>query len=154
MWFAENGSPMTPAEQLKLSYCEALTQFRAHAPLVWTRNNFFMLINSGLFAFFGSPAYQTWQGPRLLIPIAGLFLSFIWICVTVIGRRLQRKWRQLVLEIENELFAPAKGPFARADEKIGEGHVWHLSLNGLLIVLSAGFLVAWIYFLWRALVTP
>jgi len=142
--------PMTKAEQLKLIYCEALTQFRAHAPLVWTRNNFFLLINSGLFAFFGSPAYQSWDGPRVMIPVAGIFLSIMWIAVTVIGRHLQRKWRLLVLKIENELFAPEEGAFARADAKIGEGRVWLLSLNSLLIILSSGFLVGWIIFLFLA----
>jgi hypothetical protein len=138
---------MTKAEQLTFIYCEALTQFRAHAPLVWTRNNFFLLINSGLFAFFGSPAYQSWDGPRTMIPVAGIFLSAIWVAVTVIGRHLQRKWRRLVLEIEKELFAPDQGAFARADTMIGEGRVWFISLNGLLIILSSGFLVGWIIFL-------
>lgn len=144
---------MTQAEQLKLAYCEALTQFRAHAPLVWTRNNFFLLINSGLLAFFVSPGYQTWHGPHVLIPIAGVFLSVMWLWVTIAGRHLQRQWRKLVLEIENELFQPETGeariggPFARADQKIGEGRLWHLSLNSILAILSGGFLVNWVLIL-------
>jgi len=95
---------MKKAEQLERAYTEALAQLRLHPSLIWTRNNFFLLVNSGLFAFAVSGQANAWQGPSFLVPIAGMFLSLIWIWVNLAGQRLQRQWRALVLDIEKELF--------------------------------------------------
>lgn len=148
---------MTPTEQLKLAYAEAVAQLRLHPTLIWTRNNFFLLINSGLLAFAISAAGQKWPGSPLLIPLAGIFLSLIWTWVNLAGQHLQRQWRGLVLQIEGELFHPEEGetgiqgPFTRATSRAREGTSWAVSITSALIVLSVGFLGCWGYFLLLAL---
>lgn len=143
---------MNSAEQLERAYTEALAQLRLHPSLIWTRNNFFLLVNSGLFAFAVSGQADAWQGPPLLVPIAGLFLSSIWIWVNIAGQRLQRRWRALVLDLETELFRPeageaaVAGPLTRAATTAREGSSWLVSITSALIVLAVGFFLGWGYF--------
>lgn len=144
---------MNRSEQLRLAYTEALAQLRQHPSLIWTRNNFFLLINSGLFAFAISNPTMPLPGSSILIPVAGAFLSAVWLWVNVASQRLQRQWRHLVLEIELELFhptageQPVEGPFARATKTAKEGSSPGASITSALVILSGGFLVCWIWLL-------
>jgi hypothetical protein len=150
---------MTRSQQLQLAYTEAIAQLRLHPELIWTRSNFFLLVNSGLFAFATSDAADAWQGSPLLIPLAGIFISLIWIWVNLAGQRLQREWRRLVLQIEKELFqaeegqAGVAGPFTRAAATAREGASWKVSITSALVILSLGFLGGWGYLLGRAIHT-
>jgi len=136
---------MKSAQQIEHTYTEAIAQLHLHPSLIWTRNNFFLLVNSGLFAFAVNGGADTWSGSPPLIPIAGIFLSSIWIWVNIAGQRLQRHWRALVLDIEEELFqpeegeAPVEGPFTRAAATAREGSSWFISITSALIVLAVGF---------------
>lgn len=147
---------MRKPELLKLAYSEALAQLRLHPSLIWTRNNFFLLIDSGILAFhLGNPG-AAWHGSPLLIPIVGLSLSIIWVWVNLAGLRLQRHWRMLVLEIEKELFESCErdvvaGPFSRAANKVKEGQSLLVSITSALVVLAGGSCLCWIYLLLRAI---
>ncbi|WP_133512971.1 hypothetical protein [Candidatus Thiosymbion oneisti] len=142
---------MNSAEQLELAYSEALAQLRLQPSLIWTRNNFFLLVNSGLFVFAVSGQANTGQGSPFLIPVVGMFLSLIWLWVNLAGQRLQRQWRALVLDIEKELFRPevgeasVAGPLTRAAATAREGNSWLASITSALSVLAVGFFVGWSY---------
>jgi|GEM_PF-1403075 len=75
---------MKSAEQLEHAYIEALAQLRFHPSLIWTRNNFFLLVNSRLFVFAVSGQADAWQGPPLLVPISGMFRSLVVVIFEVI----------------------------------------------------------------------
>lgn len=150
---------MDRPEQLKLAYTEALAQLRQHPTLIWTRNNFFLLIDSGLLAFAVSKDFGDWSNSRLLVPVSGVFISFIWLWVNIAGQRLQRHWRKLVLELEQELFKPDEGrppvygPFTLASLTAKEGTSAVVSITTALILLSAGFLACWLYLLVKIALT-
>lgn len=144
---------MTDQEKLRLAYTEALAQLRLHPSLIWTRANFFLLVDSGLVAFAVSRSPDSWPGSPLVLPIVGIFLSSIWIWVNVAGQRLQRQWRKVVIEIEEELFRAGEcgskidGPLTRAARSAKEGSSLIVSITTALIVLSISFVLCWLYFL-------
>lgn len=150
---------MNSNEQLKLAYTEAIAQLRLHPALIWTRNNFFLLINSGLLAFATSGSSSDWKGPPFLIPLSGMFLSLIWVWTNWAGQQIQRHWRQVVLGIETDLFQPehgetsVEGPFSRASKTAKEGTSWLMSITSALITLSVGFCVCWGYLLTKVFQT-
>lgn len=144
---------MTDQEKLRLAYTEALAQLRLHPSLIWTRANFFLLVHSGLVAFAASRSPDAWPGSPLVLPLVGIFLSAIWTWVNVAGQRLQRQWRKIVIEIEEELFPAGEsgskiaGPLTRAASTTKEGSAWIVSITTALIVLSVSFVFCWLYFL-------
>jgi hypothetical protein len=141
-------------QKLCLGYKEALTQLRQHPSMIWTRNNFFLLIQSGLLAFTLNIESRPDTTTRLMACIAGLFLAFTWLWVNWAGRSLQRQWRSIVLKFEEELFdkeggeQKVTGPFHRSIE-MGEGIHRSVSITLILMILSAGFIVLWIVLLFR-----
>ena len=146
---------MDPSAQLLLRYQEALNQLRLHPNLIWTRNSFFLLVHTGLLGIATSVSIADSVQLERVLAAAGVFLALIWFWVNWAGQQLQRRWRSLVLEFEKDLFStqtgatPIKGPFARAAETTGEGS-WSVSITSALIVLSLGFLVLWVFLLFRA----
>jgi drug/metabolite transporter (DMT)-like permease len=134
-------------QKLCLGYKEALTQLRQHPNIIWTRNSFFLIIQSGLLAFTLNIENQPDKNTRLMACIAGLFIAFAWLCVNWAGRGLQRQWRAIVLKFEEELFDKEEGeqkvigPFHRAIEM--EGKYISVSITLILIVLSSVFIVLW-----------
>jgi hypothetical protein len=138
---------MTDEQKLRLRYQIALAQFRKHPPMVWTRNNFFLLIQAGLLAFtinqnpsdarIGSMAY-----------FAGLLVALIWFWVTYAGQKLLWDWRNIVLQCEDDIFnkPDMKGPFHLANEKGEEGKGRHVVRNITLALkcLSGGFVLMWL----------
>jgi hypothetical protein len=143
---------MTDEEKLRLGYEEALKQLRLHPGLFWTRSNFFLLIQSGLLAFTLNLATHPGKQNRVMAGIAGLLVAVGWLWVNVIGRKLQREWRDIASKIEVELFTPGikeqeiPGPFQLAWLR-GEGQNRKLSLTLPIIWLSIGFIVLWILLL-------
>jgi cytochrome b subunit of formate dehydrogenase len=135
-------------QKLSLGYKEALTQLRQHPGIIWTRNNFFMLIQSGLLAFTLNLENRSDRQTRLMVCIAGLFLACTWLWVNWTGRSLQRQWRAIVLKFEEELFDKDEGeqkvigPFHRAVETEGKYHSGSVTL--ILMILSVGFIILWI----------
>lgn len=134
----------------KLGYEEALKQLRQHPTLIWTRNNFFLLIQSGLLAFTLNMYVQAKVRAALIATVAGLLSGAAWVWVNVAGRLLQREWRGIVKQFEKELFAgtdkeeAVKGPFHRV--KV-EGLKESLSITKALIVLSIVFSLLWLVLL-------
>lgn len=147
---------MDTSEQLRLRYQEALNQLRMHPNLVWTRNSFFLLVHTGLLAVATSVEAVDSGRLSVVLALAGLFLSVIWVWVNWAGQAIQRRWRALVVEFEADLFRARegepeiKGPFARAAETTREG-TWTVSITTALLVLSFGFLAAWAFLLVRSL---
>lgn len=142
---------MDDEQKLCLGYKEALTQLRQHPTIIWTRNNFFLLIQSGLLAFTLNLESRPDTKTRNLACLAGLFLAVIWLWVNVAGQRLQRQWREIVKEFEKELFDKVAGvgkvigPFHRSDEGNRPFH----SITWALITLSLVFIGLWIWLLFR-----
>jgi len=52
---------MKSAEQLDRAYTEALAHLCLHPSLIWTRNNFFLLVNRGLSVFAVSGQADAWE---------------------------------------------------------------------------------------------
>ena len=144
---------MNYEEKLRLGYAEALTQLRQHPNIIWTRNNFFLLIQSGLLAFTLNLENRADTDTRLTACIAGLFLAFAWLWVNWAGRRLQRQWRKIVREFEEQLFdkedgeQKVVGPFQRASVTEAKQHSASITL--VLVLLSTGFIALWIVLLVR-----
>ncbi len=153
---------MTEHEKLKLAYGEAIAQLRLHPPLIWTRNNFFLIINSGLLAFAtsGVGAKCSEATSPTIVALTGLFLSAIWLWVNWAGQNIQRYWRKVVLRIEAALFSPQEdesllinGPFTIAQEIAKEGSRHSISITTALLWLSFGSIVCWEYILYMTLST-
>lgn len=145
---------MNYEEKLRLGYTEALAQLRQHPSMIWTRNNFFLLIQSGLLAFtLNLENRPVDTETKLTACLAGLFLALAWLWVNWAGRRLQRQWRAIVQEFEKKLFDTAEGehsivgPFSLAS--VMEGTRQAVSITLILMLLSAGFIVLWIVLLLR-----
>ena len=142
---------MDEEKKLLLGYQEALAQLRQHPALIWTRNSFFLLTQSGLLAFTLNIEDQPDENTRLLACVAGLFIALVWLWVNWAGRKLQRLWRGIVQDFEKEIFAKGegqiKGPFERAREV--EGTSLATSITLVLMLLSAGFIILWIVLLFR-----
>ncbi len=142
---------MDEEEKLLLGYKEALAQLRLYPTLVWTRNNFFILTQSGLLAFMLNAERRPGDSTRLVVCVAGLLLAVAWLWVNWAGRQLHRQWRAIVLEFEEELFARGegelRGPYQRA-AKLGSKHPL-LSITLMLMLLSSGFIILWVVLLVR-----
>jgi hypothetical protein len=140
-------------QKLCLGYKESLTQLRQHPNIIWTRNSFFLIIQSGLLAFTLNIENQPDTNTRLMACVAGLFIAFAWLCVNWVGRSLQRQWRGIVLKFEEELFDKEEGegkvigPFHCAIET--EGKYISNSITLILMILSAVFIVLWVVILLR-----
>ena len=142
---------MDEQQKLQLGYTEALAQLRLHPTLIWTRNNFFLLIQSGLLAFTLNIENRSEVSTLILACTAGLLLAVVWLWVNWAGRKLQRLWRGIVQDFEKELFAKGagdiKGPFERAKEL--EGNRRAVSITWALMILAIGFIIIWIVLLCR-----
>jgi hypothetical protein len=142
---------MDEQQKLQLGYTEALAQLRQHPPLIWTRNNFFLLTQSGLLAFTLNIENRSEVSTLILACTAGLLLAVVWLWVNWAGRKLQRLWRGIVQDFEKELFAQGagdvKGPFERAKELEGKSRA--VSITWALMLLAIGFIILWIVLLCR-----
>lgn len=138
-------------QKLCLGYKEALTQLRQHPTIIWTRNNFFLLIQSGLLAFTLDMESQPDTNTRLVACFVGLFLAVIWLWVNVAGQSLQRQWRSIVKEFEDKIFDKddGKGKVIGPFHHTNEGKQLFVSITSALITLSIGFIVLWIVLLLR-----
>lgn len=133
--------------KLEKAYTEAITQLRENPRMVWTRNNFFLLSQTGLLAFTLNITSQQDKGIRILACCAGIFLAIIWLLVNMAGRTYFNDWRSIVIEYEDELFGKDEGPLARAQAKGQGSHRTLKSITKLLLVLSIGFGVIWLVLL-------
>jgi hypothetical protein len=134
-------------EQLTTADRESLTQLREHPKMIWTRNNFFLLSQTGLLAFTLNITNQADRLTRVTGCAAGLFLTLMWLWVNVAGRIHQRTWRAVVKGFEKELFGEGQGPLTLA----GEGGDWRKSITLILILLSVGFALIWVVLLFHSL---
>ncbi len=138
---------MKAQERKLLIYQEALNQLRQHPSLIWTRNNFFLLVQSGLLAVVLQSESKFGVPNSILIGLVGTFIAIIWIWVIHAGQMLQRQWRKLVVKFEADLFGESGGTFVQASRDIGEGRKLAISITTALKVLAFGFLVVWLYLL-------
>jgi len=138
---------MDAEEKQEKRYAEAVEQLRQHPPLIWARNNFFLLVQSGLLAVTMRATQAIGTQTVYLVCIAGLFIAAIWLWVIHAGQRLQRQWRDLVVRFEKDYFGGEDGAFAIAGKEIGEGSKLGVSITSALKLLASGFIVLWILFL-------
>lgn len=147
---------MTDEQKLRLRYQVALAQFRKHPPLIWKRNDFFLLIQAGLLAFTVNQNNTSDTKLGIMAYVAGLLLAFVWFWVTVAGQRLLWNWRDIVIDCEKSLFpgeaggSEIMGAFHLANAKGEEGKGWNVTVNitFALKVLSGGFVIMWIALLY------
>lgn len=137
----------------ELGYIEALKQLRIHAPLIWIRNNFFLLTQTGLIAYYFRREY-TPIFSSLILCILGLASSIIWTIVIKEGREIQRKWRKIAIDFENRVFTDHKnpGPLKYADQQLGEGKNLKISITTILIILCLIFSSIWIILIAKLLI--
>jgi hypothetical protein len=138
---------MTDEQRLRLRYQVALTQFRKHPPMIWKRNDFFLLIQAGLLAFTVNQDKSADPKLTIMAYAAGLLLASVWFWVTVAGQRLLWNWRDIVIECEKDLYKTevSKAPFHMANTKGEEGIGKNITMNITLAlkVLSGGFVIMW-----------
>jgi hypothetical protein len=142
---------MTDEQKIRLRYQVALAQFRKHPPMIWKRNDFFLLIQAGLLAFTVNQNSLVDANLGIMAYAAGLLLALVWFWVTVAGQRLLWNWRDIVIESEKSLFKDTvKGPFQMANEKGEEGRGRNVTVNITLAlkVLSGGFVIMWLALLY------
>lgn len=143
---------MDTEQKSKLGYEVALAQLREHPRLIWTRNNFFLLTQTGLLGFTLNADKQPVTYTRIMVCVTGLALALIWLWVNWAARKLQRQWRGIVLKFEKNLFGDeaeghqAQGPFRLSIES-GEGKYRRLSITLALMLLPTVFAVVWLLLL-------
>ena len=143
---------MNKAQQAEGRYKEALNQLRQHPTLIWTRNNFFLLVQSGLLAVAMRSDSSVGVPTTLLVCGMGAFIATIWYWVIFAGQKLQRQWRNLVIKFEKELYGEQGGAFVQSALEIQEGSSFLVSITTALRILSAGFIFLWIVFIVKILI--
>ncbi|MCQ2364127.1 MAG: hypothetical protein MJ051_01065 [Akkermansia sp.] len=134
-----------------LSYQEALNQLRLHAPLIWRRNAFYTTLQAALFAYYlhngAAKDVSDWSMQEhiiaVLIPPLALYISIAWFRTIKAGQKIQRQWRLLCVQIENEYFGDSVGPLSRANGLIGEGTKKDISITSIMINITKLFIVLW-----------
>lgn len=122
-------------------------------PLIWIRNNFFLLTQTGLIAYYfrreDTPIFSS-----LILCILGLASSIIWTIVIKEGREIQRKWRKIAIAFENKVFTNHEnpGPLKYADQQLGEGKNLKVSITTILIILGLIFSSIWIILITKILI--
>ena len=136
---------MTTEELQQLRYSEALAQYREHGPLIWSRNNFFLLVEAAFVAVVTSKEKPITPEATPLIGLIGLLVAVIWLWVNVASQLLLRQWRKIVLESEARVFPDPHnpGPFGMAQLTLKEGRNLIISITTALYVLNLGFLIFW-----------
>lgn len=109
------------------------------------------MTQSGLLAFTLNIENRSEVSTLILACTAGLLLAVVWLWVNWAGRKLQRLWRGIVQDFEQELFAKGagdvQGPFQRAKELEGGRRAVSITLS--LMLLAAGFIILWVVLLCR-----
>lgn len=138
----EGLSKLTEEHQL-IVYQEALTQLRMHAPLIWTRNNFFLVVQTGTLCLcLENVAFDSIYVIGLCF--IGWLTSIIWFVVIKEGRDIQRGWRRLVIEVESVVFKSENaGPLSIAKKSLGEGHKLSISITTQLLIFISVYIMVW-----------
>lgn len=135
-------------ELRKNAYEEALSQLRMHAPLFWQRNNFFLLVQTGLFTYCVNVQYSEKEMSvlfSLLLYIMGFVTALIWYFVVKSGQKIQRDWRRIAIHFEKEYFEKTKeGPLTYADKYLQEGRNPKISISQKMIYFTYFFITVWI----------
>ena len=138
----------SPDDDAHLAYKEAITQLRSHPELIWTRNNFFLLVQGGLLAAVTKKDFLTPGLHRELAYAGGLLVAAVWLWVTWAGRELQREWRGVVKKLESRALGRVEGPFLLAAR---EGAAHKVSITAALLTLAGGFAALWLVVIGSAL---
>ena len=125
-------------------YKLGLEQFREHPRIYWTRNTFFVIIQSALIAFaaFDLKDPTKTNFVDLVLAFVGLVIALVWLRIAMASRELLRKWRQIVLQLESELFDQEQGLFQRST-KLGEGMAGGVSITAAMLFLAVFFVFTW-----------
>lgn len=81
---------------------------------------------------------------KLILCTLGLTCSIAWLIITKSGQTIQRKWRKLAIQKENNYFKYHDGPLQTASQQIGEGSNKSISITTVLIYLTWTFLSLWV----------
>lgn len=126
-----------------VAYQEAVKQLQLHAPLIWTRSNFFLLIQGGMMALVLKDEFRHGGFESGIVVSGGALLALLWTLVTFAGQRIQREWRRVVVDLEAEYFGKDQGPFARALPKTKEGKSSANSITEAILGVSILCIVTW-----------
>ena len=89
------------SEALSIIYQTILDAHDDESDRFWTRNNIFLLINSGLLVT-ATSAIETPQ-LKIIVSIFGIYFSLIWVQVNKKGAYYVHRWRPVIEEFENVL---------------------------------------------------
>lgn len=143
---------MDKIEIAQKRYEEALNQLRQHPSMIWTRNNFFLIVQSGLLAVVLKGDLNSDKTTICLVCFMGFYIALIWFWIVLAGQKLQRKWRSLVIRFEREYLGEEGGAFIQASKDIGEGTSLSVSITTALKLLAFGFVTIWLVLLVKELI--
>ncbi len=125
-------------------YKIGIEQFREHPRIYWTRSTFFVTLQTGLMAFaaFDLKNPSKIEFTALVLAFVGLVISVVWYRIAKASRELLHKWRQIVLDLESDLFEKEYGLFQRSTAK-GEGTSAGVSITSAMVFLAGFFVFAW-----------
>ncbi len=136
-------------------YRAALDQFREHPRLYWTRQTFFLGIQSGLIVFtkFELRDPSKTDFIDLILAVLGVVIALVWLRVSVASHELLKMWRKIVIQLEQEVFAgqpnssgllcTEEGILSRSSAR-GEGKKVRFSITTTMNALAVVFILAWV----------
>lgn len=141
---SKNKSSHSFEDKKRLAYIESLNQLRMHAPLIWTRNIFFMTFQGAMLAYIFKEFNSFSFFQKVVLCVVGIVSSVAWYVITKEGRTIQRQWRKLAIAKEKEYFQEIEGPLTTASHQIGEGQKLGISITTILLVMTFVFICIWL----------
>ena len=69
--------------------------------LFWQRSNYFLVLNTAIAV--GYVSRSTGDPLTVALSIAGIVVSFLWVCVNLGSKYWQSRWEQRLVVVENQL---------------------------------------------------
>ncbi len=139
---------------LKDVYKLRIQFYSEHTSRMWTRFNFLLTAEIGLFGFFLSVwADQLWQEKLWLFPTAGIFVSLVWYILGAQDRYYFEGFRKQIQYLENKISKElgiedirlfAFGNPIDVKQGISTWRWKFISLSRLVAVFPIFFLVVWV----------
>lgn len=117
----------------------------------WTKNQFFLAANAGLFAFLSSRFPQDTAWPSLLGPcvmaIIGLFFSILWLLTLRRAAKYVDHWKAICLQLEPTAFGPYQ--VLRSVPSTRKGILARTIAAVFILLWTVAVLTFAIIFIWR-----
>jgi hypothetical protein len=129
-------------------YTETGEHLRQDVREFWTRNNFFLLVEGGLFSVFltldriGPDDGVVGRAARFL-PLLGGVIAVVWLWIAAWSVYWIARWREAFTAIEGEL-----DPW-RSHRMAGRGIQRRSAVQGVAVSIPVLFIIGWVYVSWR-----